>query len=89
MDERTKIEKEGLKDLKAIKGELKELKDLTAGYPRSFVTGLFYGAGWIIGSIIALALLGWFLSVIGLVPGLGALASVIHNAVDQFNAARH
>ena len=83
-----KTEREGLRDLKEIKEELTELKDLTGGYPRHFIYGILYGAGWVIGGIIAIATLGWFLSVIGLIPGLDKLVAVIHNAVDQFNAAR-
>ena len=83
-----KTEREGLRDLKEIKEELTELKDLTGGYPRHFIYGILYGAGWVIGGIIAIATLGWLLSVIGLVPGFDKLAGVIHNAVDQFNASR-
>jgi len=83
-----KVELEGLKDLKDIKEELEEIKERTGGYQRSFVSGILYGAGWIIGGIFAIVLIGWFLSIIGLIPGLGNLSSYIHQAVDQFNAAR-
>lgn len=82
------VEKEGLKDLKEIKEELTELKDLTGGYPRHFIYGMLYGAGWVIGGIIAIAALGWLLSLVGLIPGLDKLVAFIHHAVDQFNAAR-
>ncbi|MEN9561418.1 MAG: hypothetical protein RIQ56_691 [Candidatus Parcubacteria bacterium] len=81
------IERQGLKDLQDIKEELAEIRDFGT-YPRSFLSGMLHGAGAIMGGIIAIAALGWFLSVLGLIPGFGDIAHYLSGLVEKFNAGR-
>ncbi|MDB5238119.1 MAG: hypothetical protein JWM46_389 [Candidatus Kaiserbacteria bacterium] len=76
------FEKEGLGHLARIEEELEEIKDRTANPKRSFINGMWQGAGAIVGSIAAIILLGWGLSVLGLVPGVGDIANSLHRMVD-------
>ena len=77
------FEKEGLEQLARIETELEEIKDRTANPKRSFINGIWQGAGAIVGSIAAIILLGWGLSLLGLVPGVGEIANSLHSMVDQ------
>ena len=72
MDEN--LEREGLRHIEHIEHELKEIRERTPTPPRAFLYGLLQGVGWILGSLLALALIGWLLSVFGLIPGLDVLA---------------
>ena len=36
---------------------------------------LLYGAGWILGSLLAILLIGWILSLMGVIPGLDRIAT--------------
>jgi len=75
----------GLEHLQKIETELEEIKDRTANPQRSFLSGILYGAGALVGSILAIIILGWILSLLGVVPGFGSLATYLHSIVDRFN----
>jgi hypothetical protein len=70
------------KDLGEIKEDLVEIRNRTGGW-RSFFYGLLQGAGWIVGTLAAVAIIGWLLSVSGLIPGLGALAQNLENILNR------
>ncbi|HEV8666336.1 MAG TPA: hypothetical protein VN665_00615 [Candidatus Paceibacterota bacterium] len=75
----------GLEHLQKIETELEEIKERTADPKRSLFNGILSGAGAIIGSITALIILGWLLSLIGILPGFGSFAAYLHGIVDRFN----
>ena len=77
------FQKSGLDHLARIEEELEEIKDRTANPKRSFINGIWQGAGAIVGSIAAILLLGWGLGILGLVPGIGDIANSLHSMVDQ------
>ena len=70
----SRIEEEGLTHIKHIEEELGEIRDRTPTPRRAFLSGLLQGAGWIVGSLLALALIGWVLSILGVIPGLDVLS---------------
>jgi hypothetical protein len=74
----TKLEK----DLGQIKEELGEIRDRSAGV-RPFIYGLLQGIGWTVGTLAAVALIGWLLSVSGVVPGLGKIAQDLENILNR------
>ena len=75
----------GLEHLAKIESELEEIKERTADPKRSLFNGILSGAGAILGSIAALIILGWLLSLIGILPGFGSIAAYLHGVVDRFN----
>ncbi len=77
--------KTGLEHLERIEEELEEIKERTADPKRSLFNGILSGMGAIVGSIAALIVLGWLLSLIGVLPGFGSLAAYLHGIVDRFN----
>lgn len=84
MDQRT--EEEGLSHLKQIEEELGEIRDRAPTGARYFLFGLLQGAGAIVGSLVALALIGWLLSVFGVIPGLSVLAHYLGQYVSSVKA---
>ena len=78
------IEREGLKHLEHIEAELSEIKDRTANPRRSFIMGILQGAGVVIGSLVALVLIGWLLYIFGFLTGLGGIAAYLQNVLNQY-----
>jgi hypothetical protein len=74
---------EGLKRLKNIEGELEDIKENTGGKWRWFLRGVLQGAGIIVGTIIAATALGWFLSILGVVPGFGDMAEYLRTVTER------
>ncbi len=77
------LEKEGIKHLRNIEKELEEIRDRTTNPRRSFLIGIVQGAGAILGSICAIALIGWVLSLLGIIPGFSDLAEYLRSLVHQ------
>jgi hypothetical protein len=66
---------EEIDELKKISGELEAIKANTGSYGSAFWRGILQGAGAIIGSILAIVLIGWILEIIGVIPGFGQIAA--------------
>lgn len=71
-----------IRQLREIRQELEAIRENTAA-KTSFWHGILYGIGWIIGSLVALVLVGWLLSVLGIIPGLNHIVAVFQNAFTQ------
>jgi hypothetical protein len=78
------LEKEGLEHLARIEDELEAIKDRTPTPKRAFINGILQGAGALVGGIAGLIILGWALSVFGLIPGLGYITSQLQDATSHF-----
>ncbi len=83
-DDALELEERELKHLANIEQELGELKDKVPGPPRAFLNGILQGMGVVLGSILALALLGWLLSFFGLIPGFGQITGYLEGLVDRY-----
>lgn len=71
-----------VRQLREIKQELKAIKGNTAS-TNWFLHGIFYGAGWIVGSLIAILLIGWLLSILGIIPGINRIVLDLQDAFSQ------
>jgi hypothetical protein len=87
MDEQ--IQQEGLEHLANIEKELDAIKQAAPSSKKAFLYGLLQGAGALIGGVFALAVLGWALSLFGVIPGLASIAHYLQNAVDQMHSTRY
>lgn len=77
-------QKEPVKELKKIERVLKDIKDNTGGGAwSSFSRGILYGVGIVVGTLVGATLLGWILSIFGIIPGFdeiaGRLSSTLNN----------
>lgn len=74
---------EDIEQLHEIKTDLQDLKQLTGSNKAWFFRGILQGAGAIIGSIAMLILLGWILSILGVIPGANELTDYIRAYMDK------
>jgi hypothetical protein len=72
-----------IEQLQEIKTDLQDLKHLTGSNKAWFLRGILQGAGAIIGSIAMLILLGWLLSILGVIPGASELSDYIRTYMDK------
>jgi hypothetical protein len=79
------IEREGLARLANIEEDLEEIKERTPTPRRAFTNGLFQGAGALVGGVVAIVLLGWVLSLFGLIPGFAYIVNALQDASAHFS----
>lgn len=71
-------------EAKKVETLLDEIKINTEAKPaRSFVNGVLYGAGIVIGTLTAVVLVGWLLSILGVIPGFDILAQKLGEVLQQ------
>jgi len=71
------LEKKSLEHLVNIDEGIDELNERIPDIPKSFVNGIFQGMGILVGSLFAVILIGWLLSLVGVIPGLGEFAEYL------------
>ncbi|HRH24597.1 MAG TPA: hypothetical protein PK109_03350 [Candidatus Paceibacterota bacterium] len=74
--------------LEEIAATLTAIRAQGTDWKRAMYMGLFQGAGVIIGSIIALALLGWVLTLLGVVPGFDGFETYLNSIVTEYQRTR-
>lgn len=71
-----------VRQLREIKRELKNIESNTSA-KWWLLHGMLYGAGWIIGSLLAILIIGWALSFLGVIPGLARIEVDLQNAFTR------
>ena len=66
--------------LEAIESELAKIRRGSTGIPHTIWRGIVYGAGYIIGAVCVILLVGWILNIIGVIPAF-------NNQVVEFRTA--
>ncbi len=66
-----------------IKNDLEDIKSIAGNNRTWFWRGIMQGAGAVIGSIIMVIFLGWFLSIIGVIPGFGEISDYMGGYLDK------
>ena len=78
MDQQTQEE------AKKVEALLDEIKSNTQARPsKSFYNGMLQGAGIVLGTIVAVVLVGWLLSILGVIPGVSELAQTFGEILDK------
>lgn len=72
------------KRLDKIAHSLEAIRAQGTDWKRSFFMGLFQGAGVVAGGIVALAVTGWVLGLLGFIPGFDSLEQSLNGAVDAY-----
>jgi len=67
-------------DLKKIDAELSHMDKAANGSWRTLWRGIIYGAGYVIGAVVIIVLVGWILDVVGFIP-------LFNNQVAEFRMA--
>ena len=71
-------------EIRKVETLLGEIKENTETRPaKSFVNGLLYGAGIVLGTIVGVMLVGWLLSIAGVIPGLDVIADNLSDILHK------
>jgi len=82
-------EQEFQREILEIKGELQKIaKNTHSRVWKSFFTGMLSGLGSIVGVAIALAVVGWILNTIGVIPAFKSEVSRLNRVLDQYQQNR-
>ena len=66
--------------LETIERELVDLRKGTHGLVPNLIRGAVYGAGYIVGAVLIIIIVGWILNIIGIIPAF-------NNQVNEFRTA--
>lgn len=78
------VQSEALERLEHIEEDLDEIKERTPNRRKAFVYGIWHGMGALVGGVLGLTLLGWMLSIFGVIPGFDQLVPYLQYTVDNF-----
>jgi hypothetical protein len=79
------IDPELRKDLKKLENELSQLNRATTGIWETLWRGCIYGAGYIIGAVIVIVIIGWVLNIVGVIPAFDRQVAEFRSALDNFS----
>jgi len=72
------------KQLQTIEAELKSInKAVSETWKKMFFRGLFRGGGFVIGTALSIAIAGWVLSALGIIPLFGDIANELQTILRQ------
>jgi hypothetical protein len=69
--------------LETIEKEIIELRKGSNGLIATLVRGLIYGAGYIIGAVLIILLIGWILNIIGVIPAFNSQVIEFRSALER------
>jgi hypothetical protein len=71
-------------EAKKVEALLDEIKSNTESKPaKSFINGILYGAGIVLGTIVAVVGIGWLLTILGVIPGVDVIAQKISEILQK------
>lgn len=78
------MDQQAQEEARKVEALLGEIKSNTEARPtKSFVNGMLYGAGIVLGTIVGVVLVGWLLSILGVIPGVDVLAQKFTNILQK------
>ncbi|MGB7957823.1 MAG: hypothetical protein WCF77_03205 [Minisyncoccia bacterium] len=80
------IDPELEQDLEKIDAKLSHMDKVTSGTWRTLWRGIIYGAGYVIGAIIIIVVVGWILDVVGIIPALNNQVAEFRMALQHIGA---
>jgi len=72
-------------DLQNIKKELSHLDKTSNGTWHTLWRGAVYGAGYVIGAVIIIVVIGWILNIVGIIPALARQVAEFRTALQNFS----
>lgn len=80
------IDPELKNDLKKIETELSHMDKVATGTWRTLWRGVIYGAGYVIGAIVIIVVVGWILDIVGVIPALNNQVAEFRTALEHIGA---
>lgn len=76
-------DKDTRQQLKRIERELKEVRGaVEESWASMFFSGLIRGGGFVIGTVVMIALAGWLLSIFGILPGFEDITTRLREILE-------
>jgi uncharacterized membrane protein YkgB len=72
-------------NLEKIEKELSHLDKTSNGTWRTLWRGGVYGAGYVIGAVIIIVVIGWVLNIVGVIPALDRQVAEFRTALQNFS----
>lgn len=70
-------------EIRRVEHTLEEIRSNThLPWWRAAINGLLYGSGAVVGTVAAIAILGWLLSLFGIIPGFGDIAQRLQEIMN-------
>lgn len=69
--------------LKNIERELIEMRKTTTSLRATLLRGAIYGAGYVIGAVLIIVLVGWILNIIGIIPAFTNQVTEFRTALER------
>ena len=70
-------------DLHKIEAELSHMDKATTGTWQTLWRGLIYGAGYVVGAVIIVVVIGWILNIVGIIPAFSNQVTQFRNALEH------
>lgn len=80
------IDPELKNDLEDIEEKLSYMDKVASGTWRTLWRGVIYGAGYAIGAIVIIVVVGWILDVVGVIPALNNQVAEFRMALEHIGA---
>lgn len=77
------IDPELKEHLEEIERELVKMRRMTTGMPHALIRGVVYGAGYVIGAVLIIIIVGWILNIVGVIPAFSHQVSEFRNALEN------
>lgn len=77
------IDPELEKHLEIIEKELTELRKSSTSLRSSLLRGAVYGAGYIVGAVLVIIIIGWVLNIVGIIPAFNTQVQELRDALDR------
>lgn len=69
--------------LETIEQELCDLKVKTTSIRSNFIRGAICGAGYVIGVVLIIVILGWILNIVGVIPAFNAQVAEFRATLER------
>lgn len=69
--------------LEIIEKELVEIRKSNGGLLSNLTRGIFYGAGYVVGAVLIILIIGWILNIIGVIPALSEIVGEFRSALQS------
>jgi type II secretory pathway component PulF len=69
--------------LETIEQELRDLRQTSTSLRASLVRGAIYGAGYVVGAVVIIIVLGWILNIVGVIPALANQVTEFRQALER------
>ncbi len=71
------------KHLENIEKEIFELRKDSTGLRQTMIRGAIYGAGYILGAVLVIVLIGWILNIVGIIPAFTNQVTEFRTALER------